>query len=171
VTYLEAGAGNSGLGAGTVDLACAAQAAHWFDLGAYYDEVRRAGQPGGLVALWCYGLSRIAPAIDRVVGAFAHERLGPWWPPGREHVDAGYASLPLPFPSVTAPAFGIEATLDLDAFLAYVRTWSAVDRCRRAESRDPVDELEHDLAQHWPGGGARQVHWPLSVRAGRLPSR
>ena len=168
VTYLEARAGDSGLGAGTVDLACAAQAAHWFDLDAYYDEVRRAGRAGGLVALWCYGLTRIAPAIDRVVDTFAHERIGSYWPPGRDHVDTGYASLPFPFPPVTAPAFGIDATLDLDAFLAYVRTWSAVERCRGAESRDPVAELERELTPHWPGGGALEVYWPLSVLGGRL---
>lgn len=169
VTYLEAWAGQSGLEAGSVDLACAAQAAHWFDLTAYYHEVRRTGRPGGLVALWCYGLSRITPAVDRLVDAFAHERVGAWWPPGREHVDAAYATLPFPFTRIATPAFTIEAQLDRNAFLSYVRTWSAVERCQRAEARDPVMELERQLGADWPAAEPRLVRWPLAILAGRLP--
>ena len=36
---------------GSVDLVTAAQAAHWFDLPAFFAEVRRVLRPGGVVAL------------------------------------------------------------------------------------------------------------------------
>src|SRR2546422_1064300 len=56
VEYRCAPAGVSGLPARVVDLATAAQAAHWFDLPAYYAEVRRVTRPGGIVALISYGV-------------------------------------------------------------------------------------------------------------------
>ncbi|HEY1906332.1 MAG TPA: class I SAM-dependent methyltransferase, partial [Myxococcaceae bacterium] len=47
VQYVVAPAEHSGLPDGSVDCAVAAQAAHWFDLDAYYREVRRVARPGG----------------------------------------------------------------------------------------------------------------------------
>jgi hypothetical protein len=102
------------------------------------------------------------------MAAFAHERVGRYWPPGREHVDTGYSTLPFPFPRVEPPDLAIEADLDRRAFLDYVRTWSAVDRCRAAEALDPVAELEEALASRWPAHERRLVRWPLSVVAGRV---
>src|SRR5262245_41335163 len=40
-----------GLPPRSVDLATAAQAAHWFDLQAYYAEARRVLRPGGVIAI------------------------------------------------------------------------------------------------------------------------
>src|SRR5438876_4020524 len=65
VAYACAPAEDSGLPPGVADLAVAAQAAHWFDLPAYYAEVRRVGRAGALVALVTYGLVRVDHAIDR----------------------------------------------------------------------------------------------------------
>src|SRR5207247_7887075 len=53
VAYVVARAEACALADGTVDVAVAAQAAHWFDLPAYYAEVWRGGRPGrggGLVS-------------------------------------------------------------------------------------------------------------------------
>ncbi|MEY4581339.1 MAG: hypothetical protein RL701_6042, partial [Pseudomonadota bacterium] len=38
----------------SVDLVTAAQAAHWFDRPAFYQEVERVLRPGGVIALWTY---------------------------------------------------------------------------------------------------------------------
>src|SRR2546425_2341275 len=56
VAYAVAPAEASGLPPRAADLAVAAQAAHWFDLAAYYAEVRRGGRPGAGVGLVGYGL-------------------------------------------------------------------------------------------------------------------
>lgn len=54
---------DSGLEPGTVDLACVAQAAHWFDLPSYYAEVARVAAPHALIALIAYGnLERLGDA-------------------------------------------------------------------------------------------------------------
>jgi ubiquinone/menaquinone biosynthesis C-methylase UbiE len=40
---------------GTVDLITTAQAAHWFDLDAFFTESNRLLKPGGVLAIWGYG--------------------------------------------------------------------------------------------------------------------
>lgn len=40
----------------SVDLLTTAQAAHWFDLEKFYVELKRILRPGGVVAIWGYGL-------------------------------------------------------------------------------------------------------------------
>ena len=59
----EAGA----LVSGSMDLVTVAQALHWFDRGAFFLEARRVLVPGGLLAIWSYGLPSIEPAIDEVL--------------------------------------------------------------------------------------------------------
>ncbi len=159
--------GRSGLEAATADLVTAAQALHWFDLEAFYREVARVIRPGGLLAVWCYGLHRVTPEIDRVFDRFYGQTLGPWWPAERAEVESGYRRLPFPFPEIAAPPFDMVAPLDLAGLLAYVGTWSAVRRKIAATGVDPIGELTHELPLTWGDPATvREVRWPLSVRAG-----
>lgn len=68
------------LAAGSADLIVAAQAAHWFDWQAFIAGVRRVLPPGGVLAIWCYGLFDCDPAIDRLMDDFSRDLVGPWWP-------------------------------------------------------------------------------------------
>ncbi len=83
----------SGLPERGADVATAAQAAHWFDLPAYYAEVRRVVRPGGVVALISYGVVTAGPDLDAVIQPFYREVLARYWPPERRHVDAGYPKI------------------------------------------------------------------------------
>ncbi len=83
VAYVVARAEACALAVGTVDVAVAAQAAHWLDLPAYYAEVRRVGRPGGVVALVTYGLVRVDHVVDPVIDHFYSQVLGSYWPPER----------------------------------------------------------------------------------------
>ena len=54
-----------------VGLVSAAQAAHWFELPRFYDEVTRVSADGGVIALLCYGVEnaktvRISPTVQGV---------------------------------------------------------------------------------------------------------
>src|SRR5205823_1754445 len=111
---------------GTVDVAVAAQAAHWFDLPAYYAEVWRVGRPGGVVALVSYGLVRVDHVVDPVIDRFYSQVLGPYWPPERRHVDDGYRSLPFPFEEIQVPGLAMRASWTRSDLIGYVETWSAV---------------------------------------------
>jgi SAM-dependent methyltransferase len=168
VTYARASEARSGLPAASADLCTAAQAAHWFDLPAYYGEVRRVLRPGGIVALWCYGaIACDHPEVDAALRWFYAERVGPWWPPERALVDAGYRTLPFPFDELASPAFEMHASLTAYALLGYVSTWSAVTACTRAEGASPLAELAARLEGRWPEGASLDMRWPLGLRVGR----
>ena len=170
VAYRAAAAEASGLPDGAVDLAVAAQAAHWFDLQAYYAEVRRVTRPGGIVALATYALMRVHADVDVVIDRFYSKVLGPYWSPERRHVDSGYRSLPFPFDEVRAPALEMRASWTLADALGYVETWSAVRALGRARGRPPIDAFRADLARAWGEPAlARPIRWTLSLRVGRRP--
>ena len=168
VGYRVAAAHESGLAAATVDLVAVAQALHWFALPAFYTEVARVLAPGGVLAVWCYGLLWLDDArLDDLVQRFYTATVGPFWPPERRIVEAGYRTLRFPFAEISPPAFVMTAEWRLWELLGFLSTWSAVTRCRKATGRDPVGDLAPALAPLWGGDRVRTIRWPLSVRIGR----
>lgn len=168
VEYRVAPAEASGLPDASVQLLTVAQALHWFDLDAFYREARRVLAPGGVVAAWCYGLMRVGPGVDPLLERFYSGTVGPYWPPERALIEAGYAGLPFPFEEIPLPAFRMEQELTLPGLLGYLGTWSAVRRYRQARGSDPLAPLAEELSAWWgEPERARRAEWPLSVRAGR----
>jgi len=169
IEYRVAPAEASGLPDASVDLVTVAQALHWFDLTGFYAEVRRVRRPGGVLAVWTYGVLTVAGAeVDALVQRFYHDTVGPYWPPERAHVENGYRSLPFPFVEIAAPPFAMEASWTLPQLLGYFRSWSATGRFAAANGCDPVTLLEEQLAPLWgEEGQGRKVIWPLSLRVGR----
>jgi SAM-dependent methyltransferase len=172
VEYRRAGAEASGIPPGTVDLAVAAQAAHWFDLPAYYAEVGRVSRPGTILALVSYGLIRIAPEIDPLIDAF-YESLGPHWPPERSHVESGYRSLSFPFAELPTPPLEMRETWTLAHALGYVGTWSALREVERVQDGPGalLEDFTLALGRAWGAPGThRAVRWNLALRVGRVAS-
>jgi SAM-dependent methyltransferase len=171
VEYRRASAEASGLPAGVVDLATAAQAAHWFDLPAYYAEVRRVARPGAIVALVSYGVVAAGADLDAVIQPFYRDVLAPYWPPERWHVDDGYRSLPFPFEELDTPVFEIRRDWQLADLVGYIGTWSAVWALQQAAGPDGFATFRREIASTWGGGPAarvRPVRWPLALRVGRV---
>jgi SAM-dependent methyltransferase len=170
VEYRAAAADHSGLPARSADLVAVAQALHWFDLSAFYGEVRRVLKPDGLVAAWTYGILTVeGDAAGRIVDHFYWHVVGPHWPAERRHVENRYADLPFPFERVQSPDFAIVRQWTLAQFLGYVRSWSATGRMQKATGADPVAALHAELAPAWGGPDTRRtVTWPIAMHAGRL---
>jgi len=168
VEYRCAAAGVSGLLDSVVDLATAAQAAHWFDLPAYYAEVRRVARRGGIVALISYGVVTAGADLDAVIQPFYRGVLAAYWPPERRHVDDGYRSLPFPFEELDAPAFEIRLDWRLEDLVGYIGTWSAVWALQQAEGPGPFATFRRALADAWGAAAVRTVRWPLVLRVGRV---
>jgi len=170
IRYFVAPAEDSGLPDRSVDLITVAAAFHWFDLDRFYQEVRRVGRPGAILAAWCYTKALIRPDLDALVEDYYERVVGPYWPMDRRVVEGGYRRLPFPFAEISPPSFEISAEWDLPRLLGYLGTWSATLRAARATGKNPLRELEPRLQALW--GDPREVHpvrWPLGLRVGRLP--
>ncbi|WP_019624059.1 class I SAM-dependent methyltransferase [Thioalkalivibrio thiocyanoxidans] len=154
----------------SVDLACVAQAAHWFRHAEFHHEVARVLRPGGLLAIWGYGILRAEdPALDRLLADFHDTTLAPWWPEERNHIRSHYRDLPFPWPEIETPEFRIDREWDRDTLLGYLGTWSAIRRAQAA-GQDPLAALEPALLALWPNADiTARVHWPIFLRAGLRP--
>ncbi|MEP6992034.1 MAG: class I SAM-dependent methyltransferase [bacterium] len=150
------------------DLVTVAQAIHWFDLAAFYDEVKRVLAPDGLLAVWSYGLLRVNPEIDAVLHAFHMDELGQYWPPERALVNRGYADLPFPFAEVAVAPFEMRADWTSAQLAGYLETWSAVTRFRKANGFSPVKRVMDTIRPLWDQkSGNMGVTWPITIRVGR----
>ena len=168
IDYRAAPAEASGLSDSSCDLVTVAQALHWFCHDGFYAEAKRVLKPGGLLAAWTYGLLRGEPELDAMVQDFHANIVGRYWPPERRWVDLGYRGMPFPFRDIAAPEFEIRLEWTLADLLAYLRTWSATQRCIRDSGRDPCLALGERLRSAWPDPEAtRTIIWPIAMRCGR----
>lgn len=169
VEYRIGSAEASGLPDLSVDLAVAAQAAHWFNLPKYYAEVRRVTKPGGIVGLITYGNMVVDEIILQVLHDFYCNVTGPYWPPERRHVEDGYRSFPFPFEELETPQLEICRDWNLAATIGYIETWSATTALRKAKGVAPVEKFRRELEAVWgPKETVRAIRWPISVRLGRV---
>ena len=168
VRYAVEPAERSSLPSASADLVTVAQAYHWFDHAAFCAEARRVLRPGAVIALWSYARSSVSPAVDALFDELHDVRLAEDWPAGREHVLTRYRDLPFPFERINVPDFEMRERWTLPQYLAYLRSWSASERHRRRTGVDAVAALESDFVRAWGDAGqARDVRWPLVLRAGR----
>ena len=169
IDYRVAPAEASGLADRCIDLVTVAQAAHWFDLPAFYAEAARVLKPDGMIALWGYGRMALPGEMDAPFTRFYAGTVGPYWPAERALIDDAYRSLDFPFMEIEAPAFAIEVAWTLPRLLDYLSTWSAVKRYRAARGHDPLPPLRAELAPRWGAPEtARALQWPLFLRVGRV---
>lgn len=167
VTYAEAPAEHSALPAGSVDLITVAQAIHWFDLEAFWTEVRRVVKPGGVLAFWAYTWPHVGREVDDVFAGFQAD-IAPYWPRGIERVHGEYRAITPPFAPVPVPAFAIHVDWTRADYLAHLASWSAVRYFRERTGADPLPALDARLAPVWPDAAPKSVHWPLHLRVCRV---
>lgn len=169
IEYRQAPAEESGLADGSVDLITAAQAYHWFDAGRFAAEARRVLRPGGVLAVWSYGLMFVdSEEVGGLIYELYEPVLGPYWPAERRLVESGYANIDLGLDPVEAPAFEMVAEWPLERLLGYLSSWSAAGRYRAATGRDAVAEMAERFASAWGDPATlREIRWPLALRVGR----
>jgi len=169
VEFRVAPAEQSGLADDSVELITVAQALHWFDFEGFYAEARRVLKPSGVLAAWAYGVNTVeGDAVNQLVQDFYTNVVGPYWPPERSLVEAGYRTIPFPFVEITPPIFRMEARWTLEQLVGYFSTWSATSRFIKATGQNPLGSLAEKLRRVWGDADTpRLVVWPLSLRIGR----
>lgn len=151
------------------NLVTAAQAAHWFDLPALYAEVRRISAPRAAVALVSYGVLHLDGELGECFERFYAEEIGPYWPAQRALVDSGYTMLDFPFEPIKLPAQQIQLDWNLEQFLGYLATWSAVRRAREAGMERVLQRFADDISERWGAPERKQsICWPINGRCGRV---
>lgn len=169
VEYRVAPAERSGLPDSSVDLVTAAQAAHWFDLPAFYAEARRVGRPGAVIALVTYGVIEADAEIGPAIRHFYHDVVGPYWPPERRHVEEGYRSFAFPFAEATPPPLAIAVEWRAADLIGYADTWSAVREAEKILGQEPLERFRREILLAWGDPERRRaIRFPLSLRVGRL---
>jgi len=152
----------------TVDLTTVAQAFHWFHQAQFLQEVRRVSKKNAVLAIWCYELAQISPAVDQAVLVLYEEILGPYWDSQRKLVDEGYKNVQLPLEEIKTPSFGIEATWNLEHLIGYLGTWSALQKYIEKNKKNPIELVFEDLKKSWGPEITQTVKWKLGLRVWRV---
>lgn len=152
----------------SADVACVAQALHWFDRDAYFAEVARVLKPGGVLVAWGYQDIVVPEALD-AANTVLQDAIRAHWPPQRADVDAAYAGYDWPFEPIAAPAFELTADWPLPRLLGYFASYSASKRHRETTGRDIVADTAPLFEQAWGDASTRRMRWPLFVHAFRKP--
>jgi hypothetical protein len=132
--------------------------------------VKRVLAKDGAIAVWGYGDPLLDTArLDQTLHAFNRGTLEPYWAPERQILLDGFRNVDFPFTEVTVPRLDMTQRWDLSQLAGYLRTWSATARYVNEHGVDPVKDVEGSLALEWGNPqDAREVRWPLYIRAGRL---
>jgi SAM-dependent methyltransferase len=170
VDYRVEPAEHTSISARSVDLITCAIAVHWFEFDRFYNEVRRVGKPGGILAVFAYHLPTIEPKIDRSLERYNGEILQGYWPGRIRYNDERYRTLPFPFEEIQPPYFEMRAEWDLKMLAGFLDSWSATQYFMKEKGYHPLDEIAGELEQNWGDKDrVRRIRWPLHLRIGRLP--
>jgi ubiquinone/menaquinone biosynthesis C-methylase UbiE len=151
------------------DLITVGQAAHWFRLNQFYQEVNRIIRPGGILALFGYGMVVVNASVDALMQKFYTGILDGYWDPERKLVDDSYRSLPFPYEKINRLTdFESVYLWDLETFTGFLETWSAVARFIRQNGTNPVDQIRLILQQAWGAQSVQRVVFPVFLLAARV---
>ncbi|MBX9771242.1 MAG: class I SAM-dependent methyltransferase [Candidatus Obscuribacterales bacterium] len=166
ITFRVAPAEESSFTDQCCDLVTAANAVHWFDLDAFYKEVKRVLKPDGAIAVWGYGWL-IGPEYMREALESFYEQVSPYWPAPTKYVQEKYRNLPFPFVEVQTPEITAEEIWSIERMLGFYSSWSASEIYRTTNGKSAVEDLAKDLANIAPDiNSTHKIQLPLYMRVG-----
>lgn len=150
------------------DAICVAQALHWFDHDRFYAEVRRVLRPGGLFVAFGYDWFTLGAEFDRVFEEVIVRPVEKLWAKEIALLWSGYQAIPFPFERLEPPRFRLEPSWRFRELMAFVYTWSAVQRKLREDGPVFFERAAERLAAVWGAvEGRRTLQIPLHLIAGR----
>ncbi len=152
----------------SIDFIACGQSIHWFDIDAFYNEAKRVGRSGALFAAWGYGNLRLTPEVNRVLNHFYRGITRKYLNKVRDHVDASYTSIHIPFEHIPTPEFSLNQQWTLEQLIGYLRTWSGAHNYIKIEHSDPYQIIKDDLIKAWGRADQLDVYWPVFLKAGYI---
>lgn len=168
ITYKNERAEQTALITNSVDLITVAQAIHWFDIPAFYNEVMRVAKQDAVIAVWTYILLRVSPEINKIIDHLYYDIIYKYWDKERKLVDAEYTTIPFPFQEIKVPSFQIIQLWNRDQFIGYLNTWSGLQHFIKKENRNPIDIIRENIFKAWAADEVKEVHFPLRIRLGKI---
>ncbi len=168
IEYQVAIAEQTNLARESVDLVTVSQALHWFDIERFFAEVDRVLKPGGVLAVWSYGIHSVTPEIDSLVDELYRFTLNGYWTPERILVEQGYNGISFPYQPLATPDLNLTVEWSQGQLEAYLRSWSATEKYIKDKGIDPVTRLSPRLTQVWQGE-VMTIGWPLALFVSRKP--
>ncbi|QSE96638.1 class I SAM-dependent methyltransferase [Fulvivirga lutea] len=136
------------------------QALHWFNFDQFFKEVKRVLKPDGVLIAFGYGLNYVNAEVDEIIKHFYFNIIGPYWDDERKHIDDKYQSISFPFDEVQRQNFHLKVAWDINHYLGYLNTWSAVKHYQKKNGKNPVDQIKADLNETW-GSMNLEVTFPI----------
>lgn len=165
IRYFVCKAEKTRIDSASIDLITVSQALHWFNTEAFFQEADRVLKPGGVLAVWCYGLLTVRPDIDAIIKEFYLDQLGSYWPEERKLIESHYETVRFPYREIQCPDFSMETRWDLHQLTGYFNTWSAVARYQKQNGTHPFIDYYDRIANLWGDSSNRfDIRWPLDVK-------
>lgn len=150
------------------DLITVAQALHWFKRDEFFNEVKRVGREGGLIAVWGYEISTVNEHVDEIFMDYYQNIVGPYWDPARKLVENRYKDIEFPFELISTPEFFMEVKWTLNEYMGYLSTWSATQKYIKEKGQNPIDKILPSMKALWHEDETRTVRFPLFIKLGRV---
>jgi len=130
IEYFVSIAESTCLATSSIDLITVAQAAHWFNLDAFYAEAKRVLTPQGTLAIWCYGFFQTPQEELKLKSALQefYNTINPYWPPEKKLIDDQYRTIPFPFSEIKSPQIFMQQEWNINQLVGYLETWSSTQR-------------------------------------------
>jgi SAM-dependent methyltransferase len=167
IDYQVMAAENPSIEDSSIDLITVAQAIHWFDIDKFFAAAERVLKPGGILAVWSYGLHEINQLCDEVTTYLYSDIVGKYWPSERCFVEKRYEDIQFPMSKIEAPAFDMRCQWSVDDVLNYYGSWSAVQRYIAENGTSPIELIKADFKAAWGEEEVRSVRWPLALFVNR----
>lgn len=169
IEYSVASAENSNLPSNSVDLITVAQALHWFDFDNFFSEVKRVAKSNSVIAVWSYEKCFIDEEIDKVFIHLYKDILGNYWAYERKHVENAYRDIPFPFDKIKEKVFYMKKHWNLNDFMGYLSTWSAVQKYIKTNGNNPLELVVDNFEKAWKNHASiKEVNFPVTVKTGKI---
>ncbi|XP_063682607.1 uncharacterized protein LOC134817398 [Bolinopsis microptera] len=136
----------------SVDVITAVQAAHYFDLPAFFKEVGRTLKSKGVVSLICYPDPHFptSPTLTSALDHINHTYLRPYFPDSRSHYfSTKYSNITLPFTQHHQHSLQIGLPISYPSLLDILSTWSGFQNLcdeREITLEQGVHVLDQEMA-------------------------